>query len=264
MRSNVLRVICALSLFAAASCGDASDEAGEDISLDSLGIDVPADYAGGRFVRVKGTLTKGAAKKGSMTGRDLYHGYTLTASRGQSLELRGLSGNMGLTALYGPQKADGTWGSELVKRWHFRAGDRTVPVVPYKAEKAGKYLVVIGLPQRDVTTPSPYAVTFCNGTCKADTCVEQANENGANAHNFINAIEAEVAGAIPSTIAAGSCGEQPRSCPSTTRRVCARIIGAAEPTTYSNICKARVALRDALGDKLALKMLFAEPGACPN
>ncbi len=272
MRLVVLGLLSVLSLVAPA-CGDASTDAGDEIDLASLGIDAPADSAGGHFVKVKSALAKGASKKASMTGRDLYHGYTLTLSRGQEIEVRGIGGTYGgmaLTALYGPQKSDGSWGTELVKRWSYEALGRSTPIVPLRAERAGKYLLVFGMPQRQriQDQPTPYSVTFCDGACAPGACVEyEGIGRGDDLHavNFVSRAEADVArGANNLPSYSTSCDARPRTCSGARHSVCVNLPNKRTAQTFASLCEAKVALRELTRDKLGPKIAYYSEGACQN
>ncbi len=271
MYPRSLASIClALSVAAgAASCGDVSDDTEAPIELSQLdGLDVPADYAGGVYVKMKGTLTLSRAKSGVLTGREKYHGFTYTAKRGETLRVRGVAQPyMTLVSVYGPQTADGKWGSQLQKRWLYRPLERKQSIIEYKTTKAGKYLVVMGVSNMDSAGESHYALTLCNGECAATTCVDfSVVEANYNAVNFVNRAEADVAivnyAPTSTTVRSGSCGSQSRACTRERAPVCASIPGGPRDVDYSNLCLAKVAFHDYMADDLGPKALYAPKGAC--
>ena len=254
-----------------AACGELPEGEGEDIELSQLqGLDVPADYAGGREVRNKGTLTVGRTKTAIMTGRDYYHGFVLTASRGQTIGLRGfgVAAGMMFVALYGPQKADGSWGTQLAKRWYYR--DYKIPVLEHVTTNAGKYLAVVAMPQR--AGDASYALTACDGECTANVCLEWVNgafeayaalnvQNRTEANFIEGGFRAELAQSL--VIRTGSCGSQSRACTRERKPVCASVAGTrVAPQTMQNLCLAKGLLYDAIGDKFGPKVLTATAGAC--
>lgn len=275
MRSALLACL-AITAFLPA-CGTMEDESdGPDIAITKLdGLDAPADSAGGHFVRNKGTLTVGGSKSGALTGHDVYHGYTIAAKRGDTLRLRGVTPMyMAIVAVYGPQAADGAWGAQLTKKWSYRPTERKIPSVDYAVTKAGKYLAVFGIPQRDTSgsASDPYSLSACDGDCVAGGCLEFATKGNSNygAINLLNRAEAEVvshAVTIPAGAAvvhSGSCGSQSKACPREHAPVCGQMgaINGNTPATYSNICLAQVAQRTSMGDKLGPSGLYAPAGAC--
>ena len=266
VRSTVFALLVALTF--APACGTLDDQEPGDIELSQLGgLELPADYAGGKFVRVKGTLTAGGTKSGTMTGRDLYHGYTVTARRGATIYLRGITDRyMGLVAIYGPQAADGSWGPQLNKKWSWRPAERKIPTVSQAVTKGGKYLAVLGIPQRDLETDGKYVLSACDGDCVAGACLERTTPetNNYGAINLLNRAEAQNILGPNDTVRTGSCGSQPRSCPRTRAPVCGNLppVNHNAATTYANLCLAQVAQRDAMADSLAPLNLYAQPGAC--
>ena len=263
---------CLLAAFVSTGCGELGDGTdAEGFELAQVeGLDGPADYAGGNYVKVKGALTVGKTKIGALTGRDVYHGYTLVAKKGDVIRLRGLgAGGMGLTALYGPKTASGSWGSQIIKRWHYRAMERSVPIAEHTVTKAGTYLAVYGVPGRnnDPGYDIGYALTACKGECEAAACFEfEIPENGL--YRFVNMVsraEADLLVGPPGTGSSartGSCGSQPTSCPRTRAPVCGRASGRRGEETYSNVCLAKVALRELMGSDIGPAQLVAERGAC--
>lgn len=275
MHRSIVAALAAASLVLGTACGGLAPTEGDEelIELSSLqGLDLPADYAAGRYVKVKGTLTKGRTRTGAFVGRDSAYGFTLTARAGERLLARGTSASgMGLTAIFGPQNSDGSWGPQRKKAWTMFPTERGVPTVEYTAAKAGKYLVVLSLSSRRTDAPDvSYAVTACaNGECTAGGCLQWSNDDqGAHwASNFVSRGEAEVlrtsTGRADSTAGAGACGEQSTTCPSTRASVCVAGTGHGTPKTYSNLCKAKVALRAAIGEGLHAKgWISTTTGAC--
>lgn len=275
-----MRALTCLFAAAALLCGACGGMEPGELDAESLvdaatleGLDLPADYAGGRYVRVKGTLALGQTRTGLTAGRDLFHGYVLTGRRGETLRLRGATsgGGMGLVSVYGPQTADGSWGALLIKRWTYRPAERGIPVFEKTLSKAGKYLVVVGAPQRDPSTPASYSLAACDGECAAGACVEWAS-NGQNFH-AMNAVSRTEANWLLSTSLAsfegalartGSCGTRPRSCPRTRAPLCVHVVGSrAESVTYTNACQVQRAARDAADEKgLGIAILSTSEGAC--
>ena len=125
MRSTLIAFL-AMTTFVPA-CGTMDDSNDADVELSQLGgLDLPADYAGGRYVHNLGALAVGGSMAATMSGRDLYHGYTVTARRGETIRLRGLTSMyMALVAIYGPQAADGSWGPQVAKKWSWPFTDRS-------------------------------------------------------------------------------------------------------------------------------------------
>ena len=275
MPPTILRAVLAASLVLTAACGELPEGQEEQIELSSLdGLDLPADYAGGRYVKVKGAITKGSTKTGAFVGRDSAYGFTLSARVGETLGVRGTSASgMGLTALYGPQKSDGSWGPLRNKAWTMFPTERGVPTIGYKATTAGKYLVVLSLSSRRADAPDlRYAVTACaSGQCTAGGCLEWSNDD-QQAHwafNYASLGEADVllaaTGRQNSSAHAGACGAQPTTCPTSRAPVCSTGSTGPAPITYGNVCKAKVALRAFVSTGPgASGWISTAPGACAN
>lgn len=246
-------LLLAVSVALCAGCGSLDEEStGEDVEVSRLeGLDAPADYAGGYYVRVKGALTVGGATKtGTFSGRDSYAGYTLTSKSGDALKLRAVtSRSMTLLAVYGPQAADGSWGAQRAHTWRYDSSDAQVGFLAYTTPRAGKYLVVVATPRRTASFTETYALTACDGACVVATCAEWTRPDTVYfADNFVS--RGEAAAAISAelgtdrTFRSGACGAQPRTCAADSTRVCSN--GVA----FANACKARIAMRDSVGDVL--------------
>ena len=275
MRHALARAFLAASLvLGAAACGGMLEEEEVLVELPSLqDADGHADDAGGRYVKVKGAITKGRTRTGAFVGRDSAYGYTVTAARGETLVARGLSAfGTGLTAIFGPQSEDGSWGPQRAKVWTIFPTERGVPTVGYKAPKAGKYLIVLSVSSRTTTAADMrFALTACaNGECLAGGCGEWSNDDlGAHwAFNFVSREEAELvvntAGRATKSARSGACGEQPTTCPTSRAPVCTTGLGPT-PITHANICKAKVALRAQVSTgSNAHGWIGTAPGACSH
>ena len=270
MRSTVLALLSVIAF--APACGSMDGESADDIEVTHLGgLDLPADSAGGHFVRNQGALAVGGSKSATLSGRDLYHGYTVTARRGDTIYLRGIATMyMAIVAVYGPQAADGSWGPQLTKKWSYRPLERKIPTVSYAVTKAGKYLAVFGIPQRDVGAPQDYVLSACNGDCVAGGCVEWTSKDSSNysAINVLNhaegALLSHANGVANAVVRTGSCASQSRACGREQTPVCGQVatISHNQGITYDNICLAQVAQRTSMGDKLTPQNLWTASGAC--
>jgi hypothetical protein len=182
--------------------------------------------------------------------------------------LRGLfTPNMAIVAVYGPQRADGSWGAQLAKRWTFRSYERSVPILAHPVARAGKYLVVIGSSQIGADVTAGYALTRRRGQCRANACAEwQGGVGWYVAANVATRAEADWMAAHRPEVTArsGSCGDQTSTCPRGGPPVCSSIVGVPNSQAeYSNICRAKVALREAMGDDLGIRSIWTQDGACP-
>lgn len=259
---------CLLTLTVAAGCGGLEDDALEIAEVE--GLEGAADYAGGNYVKVKGTLAVGRSKRGQLGERERYHGYTMTARRGDVIRVRGVPGvGMGLTAIYAPKTARGAWGKLLLKRWSYESLGRPVPTVEHEVTEAGTYLVVFGVP---AVPGAAYAITSCRGECEAAACAEVTyhDKSGYNFVNFVSRAEADLfAGPAPTGAVVvardGSCGSQSVVCSRPAAPVCGTIVRRPRvEATYSNVCQAQRALRAARGDDLGSLHMTVTPGACAN
>jgi hypothetical protein len=261
----MLRWVASLAalLILAPACGPVEeDETVELVDVGTLeGFDQAADYAGGRYVAVKGALTRGRSKTGEIGGRTAAVGYTLTAKRGEQLQVRGVAKDRwAIVSIYGPKAADGSWGLLRAKEWTTFPYERGIPFVRYRAAAAGQYLVIIGTNRGG--TPVPFALTACGAECVAKACAEWTNTDSSAfwAGNFLTTAEAAL---VPWSIDAspavrsGACSAQSRSCGRTRAPVC------SGERTYDNVCRARVAQRDAMNpENFSISYIAPTAGAC--
>lgn len=263
-----MRRLAWIGAFAALAmgCGPV-DGSGEDEGL----IDVATledfgdkeDTAGGRYVRVNGSIAFGSTK--ILRQPPGSQGYTFTLRSAADIEVRSTGPTLSLVHLYGPRRPDGSWGRLVMKRWGNDEGDR---VLRTRLSALGKYLIVVR-PQSD----GDYFLTLCRegGRC-TQYCVEKEDPPSppppghmAN-YTLTNVSSPEEwewrkrLGGLEGSflIRAGSCGSQSRACPATRSPVC----GSDFTTTYANACEAKVAARARLGSSWGPGGMGWTYGAC--
>jgi hypothetical protein len=245
----------------ATSCGglpqDGEVEEFDAATLEDLGD--KSDRVGGRTVRVRGRIAMGSTKIGDS---DVIEGYTFDLTRRTEVSIRVISLGIGVVHLYGPRRADGSWGPLIRKKWWGRFGER---ILTADLTRAGKYLIVM--------TGGGGGDRFLS-LCKEGLCRQFCGESedhpttpGAMknymAQNYSSREEWEWRSepireySVNLLLREGSCGEQSRSCSRTRRPVC-----GTDGRTYDNECQAKVAARVAMGSTWNQGGLGITPGAC--
>jgi hypothetical protein len=169
----------------------------------------------------------------------------------------------GRVHLYGPRRADGSWGPLVAKRWWARYGER---VLKADLARAGKYLVVMS----DSADGQRFLTLCREGLCR-QLCGESENPGAPGemtnfaAANYSSREEWEwrsgqIAEYTPRLLLReGSCAEQRRACPRTKRVVC-----GSDGREYDNACLAKVAGRLAAGSSWRLGGMGFTEGPCPR
>jgi hypothetical protein len=240
-------------------------EDGEDLidiaTLDGMD-EVKDDTAGGRYVKVMGTIRYGESLTMTAGGGPTYRGYRFTAAAGDSIRARAIGNGILLFSLYGPQKSDGSWGPVVMKRWFTYQKDA---ILTHEVTRGGKYLLVAGV------TGSTF-VRLCDrdGAC-ALTCEEHGHSTDtAQSGNFYASnvssddegrFRANYESPVHIVIRDGACGEQSETCEKTRKTVCGQIRNTTQ--NYFNLCELQVAVRNALADEWGERAGWWRLGACP-
>ena len=205
-----------------------------------------------------------------VTGKDTFHGYPFETKAPAKINLKTWTGKRARLMVYGPQKANGSWGSAFFKEWVEWStvhGGYTVSV-PVTLPAAGRYLVTLG-------SYTPGKLTYdLNFTCLSQPhCVEYVTTDdlGNSLRNFyafdVDSLEAgeqhlaQLGGLYTdAAINPGTCAQQRTSClPACVEAtppcsivmpppapVCGDVAtDDLGPATYDRVCFFKVAIRQA-------------------
>ncbi|HEY3444847.1 MAG TPA: hypothetical protein VGK67_00730 [Myxococcales bacterium] len=225
-------------------------------SVDGEGVELAVDGEGlASGIAIKGPLACMQTVSGTVTGNSTFDGYTFDSKGAQSINLKTQSNKRSRLMVYGPQKANGSWGNAFFKVWvDYSAAHGTYTVsLPVALPATGKYLVTLGS-----YTPGKLSYDLNLG-CQEPYCVEfvAADETGTSLRNFYafdvasydagkQLLAQQNGNLIEEAINPGTCAQQSIACPFYFRYapVCGDLAtDSAEWLTFDSECAFKAAVR---------------------